>query len=333
MQGISSKALNFSNPENKYKFNGAELNKDFDLNQYEFFFRNYDPQIGRWQSLDPKPDEMFSLYSSMGNNPILHSDILGDTARGVNETSAQRALDAAQGAFTGIDGGAAIQALFKLADDGVSFANIDKDAFAAAYDQLGSDDAKALAAGYFNLINSDQTQFIAMVKDNETLDLSKAKNMSDDTKTLSAISTGITQGLSGKDIASAGGITSYINKTGQGISVISMNPTKTIDAIATGANGKQSNISYIPSVSFILTHEAIGHGLAGQTFRNIPGILNQMHANYGASVQTNNVYYRANCWNLYDNGSGHMPLTPGGQRQPMENSRTIGIPSFLKFIR
>jgi RHS repeat-associated protein len=79
MAGISSKALAFRNPENKIKFNGAELNTDFDLNQYEFFYRNYDPQIGRWHSLDTKPTDMVSLYAAMANNPIRYADPLGDT--------------------------------------------------------------------------------------------------------------------------------------------------------------------------------------------------------------------------------------------------------------
>ena len=78
MAGISSKALNNA-PENKYKFNGAELNTSFDLNSYEFFYRTYDPQIGRWYGIDTKPNEMFSPYAAMSNNPILFADPLGDT--------------------------------------------------------------------------------------------------------------------------------------------------------------------------------------------------------------------------------------------------------------
>jgi RHS repeat-associated protein len=79
MSGISSKTLNFGKENNLQRFNSAELNNDFDLNQYEFFFRNYNPQIGRWQGLDTKPKEMISLYAAMENNPIVNVDFLGDT--------------------------------------------------------------------------------------------------------------------------------------------------------------------------------------------------------------------------------------------------------------
>ena len=79
MAGISFRAMSFGGAENKYKYNGIEQNTDFDLNIGETFFRSHDPQIGRWWQIDPKPMEDISLYTSMNNNPILNTDLYGDT--------------------------------------------------------------------------------------------------------------------------------------------------------------------------------------------------------------------------------------------------------------
>jgi RHS repeat-associated protein len=79
MAGISSKALNNA-PENKRKYNGIEFNEDLDLDIYDAYYRNLDPQTARWWQIDPETDgyENISPYASMYDNPIKFSDPLGN---------------------------------------------------------------------------------------------------------------------------------------------------------------------------------------------------------------------------------------------------------------
>ncbi|WP_436488155.1 DUF6443 domain-containing protein [Chitinophaga sp. ARDCPP14] len=81
MAGISSNALKGTNyTKNRNEFNGIEHTTDLDLNQYDAFYRNLDPQTGRWWQIDPKVDlfEDYSPYSHVLNNPIGLSDPFGD---------------------------------------------------------------------------------------------------------------------------------------------------------------------------------------------------------------------------------------------------------------
>lgn len=78
MAGISSKAAGVL--ENKKRYNGIELNNDFDINTYEAFYRNLDVQIGKWWQIDPEIEDQENLspYTSMANDPVLKSDPLGN---------------------------------------------------------------------------------------------------------------------------------------------------------------------------------------------------------------------------------------------------------------
>ncbi|HWC52497.1 MAG TPA: RHS repeat-associated core domain-containing protein, partial [Chitinophagaceae bacterium] len=84
MMGISSKALNFGTPENKYKLFGKELqNKEFSdgsgLEWYDYGMREYNQQIGRFFRVDPISEKFYELsaYQYCSNNPIKNVDLDG----------------------------------------------------------------------------------------------------------------------------------------------------------------------------------------------------------------------------------------------------------------
>ena len=80
--GISSKKLADLNEglvKNNYLYNDKELWDEGDLNWYDYGFRNYDPQIGRFTQLDPLTNEYPELtnYQYASNDPITNIDIDG----------------------------------------------------------------------------------------------------------------------------------------------------------------------------------------------------------------------------------------------------------------
>lgn len=64
----------------KYGYNGTEFTGDLGLNVNEMDMRQYDPVLGRWNSMDPVTHFDYSPYSAFDNNPVFWADPSGADA-------------------------------------------------------------------------------------------------------------------------------------------------------------------------------------------------------------------------------------------------------------
>ncbi|WCL81174.1 polymorphic toxin type 44 domain-containing protein [Saprospira sp. CCB-QB6] len=68
-----------SGEDYRFGFNGVEQEDEIAEGVNFTYFRMQDSRLGRWWSHDPKPNVSVSPYAMMENNPVMFSDVLGDT--------------------------------------------------------------------------------------------------------------------------------------------------------------------------------------------------------------------------------------------------------------
>ena len=73
--GMQLEALSYrsgADLANNYLYNGKELQPDYNLQWYDYGARFYDPQLGRWHTIDPKSEKYFFMtpYNYGFDNPI-----------------------------------------------------------------------------------------------------------------------------------------------------------------------------------------------------------------------------------------------------------------------
>jgi hypothetical protein len=124
-------------------------------------FWEYDTRLARRWNLDPIPQVGISDYATFTNNPILYSDVLGNTIDGKNEADAQ---EAKKEIGNSLNNPAGLDKFIQLRDDGKTFEKIDKKEFnrwlygKREYKGKGSglnSDQIAIANGWAQTINAE----------------------------------------------------------------------------------------------------------------------------------------------------------------------------------
>jgi len=97
--GLKHKGYNsLTGNNNKYKYNGKELQDELGLNMYVMDVRQYDPSIARWTVIDPITHYTESPYNAFSNSPVYFADPSGASPI-YNSTTGQYVINGKQVSF------------------------------------------------------------------------------------------------------------------------------------------------------------------------------------------------------------------------------------------
>lgn len=247
----------------RYGYQGSE--KDDEVkgngNSYTTHFRQHDPRVGRWLSIDPKSRKFpwSSPYVSMSNNPIYYNDPLGDEFIGTDKKSARRVKRNMKNETFSREQFKDFRKLIKVKGD--RFKKIAQNDFDDATRNLSTDE-KALALGYFKMINAPEKHFINAVKRRESVDLDHSELTVTNLKQ-AFVNAGISSGQDADDKLGGGG---NIASSGQSLTVVVVDSKALVNDfehpnIIDPSTGDVKKISRSSSFGELIAHEAIGHGL------------------------------------------------------------------------
>lgn len=167
--------------ENRFKYNGKELQDDLGLNWYDYGARMYDAAIGRFNTQDAFAEKYldFSPYQYAANNPIIFIDINGDSLALTGEQDAiQNTLNIVNKASAGF---------YKatVGENGlVSYTSTGKEGEM-------TDEQKAFINNFSAVVNSeDGTVNMSVVKDSEDVLIGSFYNESIDVGDISKFGDG-----------------------------------------------------------------------------------------------------------------------------------------------
>ncbi|MCV6629792.1 MAG: hypothetical protein OIF50_08025, partial [Flavobacteriaceae bacterium] len=89
--GLQHRGYNFANSPlgnataKKFGYNGIELEEGLGVDLYEMNFRQYDPTLGRFTSIDPVVHHSLSTYNAFDNNPVYWADPSGADSKKVQK--------------------------------------------------------------------------------------------------------------------------------------------------------------------------------------------------------------------------------------------------------